>query len=97
MKKVRLRKKDISYIRYSTLMFKLEIGLNNGLVYILEYDNVNKGFYIYSDIYKWLFNLLPVNPPSIRIDYKYKKTRGYALNLEKAKSYTIKQSPNISL
>lgn len=95
MKKVRLRKKDISYIRYSTLRRQLEIGLNSEIVYILIYPNVNTGYFIYRDIYMWLFNTSPTGNPSIRIDYKYKKSRGYRLNLEKSQKYEIKSPNNV--
>ena len=94
MKKVRLRKKDISFIRYSTVRRQLEIGLNSDIVYILVYSNVNIGYFIYRDIYMWLFNTLPTENPSIRINYKYKKSRGYSLNLLKADKYEIKSPSN---
>lgn len=89
MKKVRLRKRDISYIRYSTLLFQLEIGLNDGTEYILQYSDVNKGYIIYEEIYRWLFNHNPTEISSIRVNYKYKKSRGYTLNLQNTKNFKI--------
>lgn len=95
MKKVRLRKRDISYIRFSNLLFQLEIGLSDSTEYIIRYKDINKGLIEYSKIYEWLFNHKPINNTSIRVEYKYKKSRGYSLKIDESTSLKIKSPNNV--
>lgn len=79
MRRVRLKKKDIKEIHWC-LNNDIVITLNDGTEYVLHMKSYNLAGRKWDELKDWLYNM-PSDPYSRRFYYKYKKQRGFVIDV----------------